>query len=173
MYAKVSHQQRLISSASTPRAKASLTQHLHRLDGLTNPQKPVRLRADDKHKPLHDMNFFLHEVKHFNKQKFQKYSKTSPHPTTCTPKYRIKNVSSPAQARHEQKHPRMIETLSHQLNDFTNPQERARRRADDQQKPLHDPALFPHEPKASNIQIFQDILKLALTREHACQSIAS
>ena len=61
----------------------------------------------------------------------------------------------------------------HWLDGLTNPQERARHRADDQQKPLHDPNWFPRKPKDSNTQIFQGILKLALTREHARQSIAS
>ena len=37
---------------------------------------------------------------------------------------------------------RSIGTQSHQLNDFTNPQQRARLRDDDQHKPLHDPDLF-------------------------------
>ena len=65
------------------------------------------------------------------------------------------------------KAPRIIKTQSHQLNDFTNPQERTRLRADDQQKTLHDAHWFLlHKPKVFNNQIFQNIPKFASTTSH-------
>ena len=106
MHAQVYHRERLVTSASTPSAKAShsIGTQSHHLNGLTNPQQRARPQTDDQEKPLHDPYLFAHEPKDSNNQIFPRYSKPSHHPRTCTQRSRITNISSPALARHEQKH---------------------------------------------------------------------
>ena len=146
MHAKVSHQDRLANSASMPREKASqnVEKRSHRLYRLTNPQQPARRNSST-------FRFVLVRTQIFQQSNLPRHSKTYPS------KYRINNVSSSAQARQEHKdHAPLARSI-----DFTNPQEQARLRADDYQKPLHDPDLFAHEPKDSIKHILYNIVKLA------------
>ena len=95
-----SHRQHLVTSTSMLQAKAtrSIETQLQRLNDLTNPQERARLRDGDP-------GFFPQKSKDSNNQIFQRYFfKPNPHPRTCTPRSRINNVSSQAQARHGQKH---------------------------------------------------------------------
>ena len=100
-HAKVSHQERLGTNARTPSAEVSrsIKTQQHRLNGLS-PQQRARLHADDQQKTLHDPDLFSNKPKHSNNQISSRHSNISPHSKTCTPTYRIENVSSPPQARH-------------------------------------------------------------------------
>ena len=110
-YARSGLRERHVSGASTPSAKAShsIGTQSHRLNGLTNPQQRARHQSDDQEIPLHGPHWFTQKPKHSNNRTFPRYSKPSPHPRTCTSWFRLRKISSPALARHEQDHHAALE----------------------------------------------------------------
>ena len=98
MHTNVSHQERLVTSASTPRAKASriMETQSHRLHGMRNLQQRS--------------GFVLTRTQRLQQSTLSRtISRPRPHRKICTLRSSIENLSLPALAHHQQKHHTALE----------------------------------------------------------------